>query len=62
MRLTHSTMFLAALWLVSTSLAAALTGLAGPAGHWEGIIHMGAQEVPVAVDLAHGAATPGSAR
>ena len=56
MRLARHTPLAAALLLFSLSSLHAQTGLAP--GHWEGIIHMPNQEVPVAVDLARG---PGDA-
>jgi hypothetical protein len=52
MRLARHTPLAAALLLFSVSSLHAQTGVAP--GHWEGIVHMPNQDVPVAVDLARG--------
>ncbi|HEY1910870.1 MAG TPA: hypothetical protein VGG73_08110 [Vicinamibacterales bacterium] len=54
MRQQFSSLFQIALVLIAASSSAGAQ-TAGPAGHWEGVIHMGKQEVAVAVDLARGA-------
>jgi hypothetical protein len=54
MRRQFSSLFQIALVLIAASSSAGAQ-TAGPAGHWEGVIHMGRQEVAVAVDLARGA-------